>query len=183
MHEEWLLPYIPKEGRQAIDIGSATGNWTHVLANRFKYVIAIDPVQRIPLFQDYDNITFIQAALWSEKCQREFSIGPDLNHTSTVFTEGNFVNYAKPTERKLIKCTTLDSLLLVPDFIKIDTEGAEVEILKGAAYTLSKHPGMLIEIHGRENGKEIRKMLEGSYAITEIPNPEGNEENYWLSMH
>jgi FkbM family methyltransferase len=50
--------------------------------------------------------------------------------------------------------TTLDEevreLDLVPTFVKIDVEGAELEVLKGAAHVLSRHrPRLLLSLHPR----------------------------------
>jgi hypothetical protein len=42
----------------------------------------------------------------------------------------------------------VESLKLEPTFIKIDVEGAEHHVLKGASNTLQKyHPKILLEIH------------------------------------
>jgi hypothetical protein len=41
---------------------------------------------------------------------------------------------------------------LVPDFIKCDVEGAEVEVFRGAQRVLAeKRPLILCEMHGEEN--------------------------------
>lgn len=50
---------------------------------------------------------------------------------------------------------TLDSLeeLPVPDVIKIDAEGSEIEVLRGASGLLQRHrPTLLIELHGTNEG-------------------------------
>jgi len=48
----------------------------------------------------------------------------------------------------------------VPDFIKIDIEGAEALVLRGANATLSqKRPAMIIETHGAEAEAECMLLL------------------------
>lgn len=63
-------------------------------------------------------------------------------------------NYqAKHLSMKAIKCPikTLDSYDLQPDFIKIDVQGHELQVLKGASGTLKKNvPMLLIETPGEE---------------------------------
>jgi FkbM family methyltransferase len=54
-----------------------------------------------------------------------------------------------------VRMTTLDrevdALKLVPALIKIDVEGAELEVLKGAAHVLDAHrPRVLISLHPRQ---------------------------------
>jgi FkbM family methyltransferase len=54
-------------------------------------------------------------------------------------------------EKIQVAAGSLDSLLAaegrVPDLIKIDVEGAEHEVLKGASRTLAKGPPLLVEVH------------------------------------
>jgi FkbM family methyltransferase len=59
-----------------------------------------------------------------------------------------------------VEAVTLDDFGVVsgmpPDFIKCDVEGAEVEVFRGAQRTLAeKHPGVLCELHGEENGRAL----------------------------
>ena len=64
----------------------------------------------------------------------------------------------------------------VPDFIKIDTEGAEFDILKGAIRLLRMyHPELFIEIHGatwvlKEKNIEnvVRLLQEQEYSIYHV---------------
>lgn len=61
--------------------------------------------------------------------------------------------YLLSMEQYAAQCQSIDNLIMkqhlpIPDFIKIDTEQHEVEIIKGAIYTLIKYkPQLLIECH------------------------------------
>jgi glycosyltransferase involved in cell wall biosynthesis len=57
-----------------------------------------------------------------------------------------------------------------PDFMKIDVEGGEVDVLKGARRVLSlKRPTLLIEVHGVNEENECVEILEhNSYRIRVI---------------
>jgi len=57
----------------------------------------------------------------------------------------------------------------VPDFIKCDVEGAEVEVIRGARCLLAeKHPGILCEIHSEENRRALLDELGRlGYACTD----------------
>jgi hypothetical protein len=65
--------------------------------------------------------------------------------------------------------TTLDAVAaqtFVPDFIKMDIEGAEHQALLGASAILSgRKPSLIIEVHGRDIEDECRKILV-SYGYT-----------------
>jgi len=46
----------------------------------------------------------------------------------------------------------IDGVIQPPDFVKIDVEGAEVEVIEGAQETLIRHrPTLIIELHGTGN--------------------------------
>ena len=65
---------------------------------------------------------------------------------STIITEVNF--------------NTVDNLDIQPFFIKIDVEGAELLVLKGAVEIINKMtPVILVEIQNQENYKEIKNFL------------------------
>jgi Methyltransferase FkbM domain len=49
-----------------------------------------------------------------------------------------------------------------PDFIKIDVEGAEADVLRGATHVLSTaHPGLVVETHGLAVEGECTSILRG----------------------
>ncbi len=65
-----------------------------------------------------------------------------------------------------VQVTTLDNIvqelgLETVTVVKIDVEGAEYHVLKGARKVLQEHaPTLLIEVHGRENLYKIRRLLQ-----------------------
>ena len=63
------------------------------------------------------------------------------------------------------------------DFIKIDVEGMEAEVLRGAAGAIQRHrPWMVIEII-KSDRAELRALLEGGgYALRDVG-------NNWLAVH
>ena len=67
-----------------------------------------------------------------------------------------------------VESCTLDSFIFergkpFPQLIKIDVEGAEVPVLKGAVKTLEVHkPTFVIEIHGSQNALKIWKLLQAT---------------------
>ncbi len=66
-----------------------------------------------------------------------------------------------------VESCTLDSFIfergnLIPQLIKIDVEGAEELVLKGALKTLQLyHPTLVVEIHGPQNVLKILKLIQG----------------------
>lgn len=60
-----------------------------------------------------------------------------------------------------------------PDFIKIDVEGGEIEVIKGCQHTISTHrPKLLIATHSDELHKAVMQFLKGQKYQTEVLEPE-----------
>lgn len=71
------------------------------------------------------------------------------------------------------------SQTFVPDFIKMDIEGAEVEALLGAGSILSEQrPDMLVEVHGRDQERRCLQILSSyGYALEIV------DQRTWLKDH
>lgn len=88
-----------------------------------------------------------------------------------------------------VPCTTLDAVAAefgMPDFIKVDTEGHEHLVLKGAPEVLAspEHPAWLIEFHDREKYDGCIALLDSAgYKPETIRHPHytdtGPESMYW----
>ena len=67
-----------------------------------------------------------------------------------------------------VDMTTIDDLCaaedLRPDFIMIDVEGFEVEVLEGASRTLRHRPALLIEVHPHQMG-HFDKTVEQLWSL------------------
>jgi FkbM family methyltransferase len=78
-----------------------------------------------------------------------------------------FVDPNRKVESEKVPCTTLDSYVKetgsIPQFIKIDTEGTEFFVLKGAVETIERHqPVMLMEFNpqsAQTAGTSIEEIL------------------------
>jgi hypothetical protein len=77
-------------------------------------------------------------------------------------------NYENAVLEENIKISTLDKFQLSPDFIKIDTQGFELFILKGAKNTLKNKTVLLLECEKKQQKQQIIEYLTPlGYAIVE----------------
>ena len=163
-----IMPYIAP-GSTVIDIGASMGFFSRRFARKAGLVIAFEPqgmsraiMTVASFFRRNQNIMLMPFALGAQDGLLPLSIpikkgrkvGTSLAHI------GNDEDFADrfSVEKELVACTTLDSALSHLDtgaisMIKIDVEGGELNVLKGAESTLAKHrPVIVCEIdYGRES--------------------------------
>lgn len=138
-----------KQFRTAVDVGAHVGLWSMHLAPRFVRLEAFEP---IPQFRECfeKNLELIglgglhACALGNRHGVVEFHLNPADTGDTHVLTARDF----KPVYPGVsATMTTLDSYDFNDvDFIKIDCEGYELEVLKGAAETLKRcRPCVIVE--------------------------------------
>jgi len=146
-HDKYHLDKIKKYLKgTVIDIGANIGTHTDYYATypSVKKVVAIEPF--IPAFKclrfnmgDYYEVECIHAALGAKKGKT--SIKCDNLNVGMAYTSKGEDDY--------INVITLDSLKLTDvSFIKIDTEGDEIDVLKGGLKTIKRDKPIIdIEIN------------------------------------
>lgn len=157
--------FLPNGGLQ-IDVGAERGYWTVLMLQKADAVWAFEPDPRLlgvlfELQKRNRKLTVYPIAL-SDRDGWETLYIRNIGHTGFV---ANFHNY-KPLWTEKMKIIPLDSIvdsdLTKPvkiTAIKIDTEGAEPLVLKGAAKTIERHhPILIVEYH--ENYDQIKAFME-----------------------
>ncbi len=147
---------LVKPGDTVFDIGGDAGYYTLLFkkcAGPEGHVVVFEP---IPLAQEritenvalngFRNVTLIDKALGSRPgsfvLERPFE-DSRINMTKTSAGEGDITVDVVPFD-------TLDRQrpLPVPSLVKIDVEGAELEVLRGMEHLVSAHhPAFVIELH------------------------------------
>ena len=100
----------------------------------------------------YSNVTLRKEAVWTENTTLHFSNSGSMS--SKIETASNF-------DTQEVKATRLKDLLIKPiDFLKIDIEGAEYDVLTDIAADLHFVKNMFVEYHGsfRKNN-QLTEML------------------------
>ena len=175
--DEIIERFTPKEGDVVIDIGAHIGRYTIIGAKRVGTngkVVAIEAnpsnfemLNRNIKLNQLTNIISLNNAVYSKETKIKLYLpGEELGHTiyNTVMSD-RAKNEDKFVE---VSANTLDYFLQLKgitdvNWIKIDVEGAEFEVLKGATNVLSKSKdiALLIEIHNLSGGTNLyRQILE-----------------------
>jgi len=164
-----LKEYIPA-GSTTIDIGANVGDFSRRLSELSGggLVLAFEP-QSLPrsvmtmagFFRRQSQIMVLPLALGDHEgmvmlkvpIKKSRNIGVGLAH---IGDESDF-STRFDVKKELVSLTTLDSVLEHFDvgpisFIKIDVEGGELGVLRGADKTIAKHrPVILCEVEDRES--------------------------------
>jgi len=131
------------------------------------------------------NSVCVEAAVSSDIGEVRFSPGRDTS-TAHMAASGD------PTSDCIaVHATTLDTFVASnphPTFIKIDVEGAEAMVLRGATCVVTgEHaPRLLIELHGNEVAEECRSFLEACgyrfFGLTREPVSAGALPHHVLAL-
>jgi FkbM family methyltransferase len=155
-------------GGLAFDVGANVGQAARVLAPNFTKVISFEPcIESYLILQDSvpANVEVWPVAISSKHghiklIEAEHSIATGQLTSSYSEEPGGWG--AKVGER-IVPSRTLDELCEekgLPDFVKIDVEGAEVEVMLGASVVIMDLvTTWWIEIHNEELGATIQRML------------------------
>lgn len=94
-------------------------------------------------------------------------------NTTNTFSKYQGIKYDQINET-LVETISIDEIVkiskLTPTFLKIDVEGAELDVLKGAKDTLKNVRGLMVEVTC--NKEEVFDFLTG-YSLIPIYTPEG----------
>lgn len=190
--EPWLA--ADYHGDIFLDVGANCGHWSLQLAHRFQRIYAFEPQPELAaqlceafLAADLPGIVY-PFALGHQHAVRE------LYCVATRSTVASF------TRREDLRDSVVRRVITLPldelssawpgsiDFVKVDVEGAELEVLQGAERTLAKYvPTLLVEIHNQELGAAVADYMTGLYGHWELirhpyytPESAAWQQHYWL---
>ncbi|MGD0287246.1 MAG: FkbM family methyltransferase [Acidimicrobiales bacterium] len=141
--------HVVRPGMTVVDVGAALGMfrldlWR--LVGPSGRVIAIEPAESNTKLlarnarANNATIEVIQAAASNEDGFREFLLTDSSD--SHAFYHHPLID---PSRAVQVRTVRLDSIVENADFIKIDVEGAEVEVLEGAGRLLKDRPPLVVE--------------------------------------
>jgi FkbM family methyltransferase len=167
--EERFLLELPLEGRTVYDVGAWEGTTALALARRVGpsgSVLAFEPnpaaaakLRTNLALNGVTNVSLLDVAVGDSTREVDLSFQRNATGRAHILSE------PRPKSRVHVRVpmATLDELreqrgLPPPDLIKIDVEGAETEVLRGARRTIVAHrPDLLLELHGRTTAEKRKK--------------------------
>ena len=162
-YELFSVQQFLKLKRRFIDIGANRGMYSFFYSNHFKYVECFEPIKEITnklAYLNKKNISIHNIGLSNKNESKTLYIPYKNNSLATPLASIN-----KPLksvyQKRRIELQTLDYFDFKDvDFIKIDVEGNELNVIKGAIQTIQKwNPILLIEIEQRHNTQNIQSIF------------------------
>jgi FkbM family methyltransferase len=199
--KDWYLPsndvsfepYITKEGYQhlqrkkildfikskkkklnnCIDVGSHVGFWTKELALNFNHVFCFEPIADVRecFYRNVsnNNLTLFPFGLGSENKKINVLYDPKNTGQTHADVKGNIEIEIKKLDDYQLQINKID-------FIKIDSEGYELEVIKGASKIIERDkPFINLEIKNKVlikqnlNTQDIQKYMQSiNYKLSLI---------------
>ncbi len=175
-----------RPGQTFVDVGSNKGDFSLLASKRVGTVgkvLSFEPeptncgwIRKSVDLNRYHNISLFEMALSDTNGEERLYLGEKSGHHTLLPGRPNRTGAAITVQKK-----TLDAVLDELDhprihMIKIDVEGAELEVLRGASDTLVANPGIivLLDIHPQlgVNPNEICDFLEGlGFSLFRMQSP------------
>ena len=153
-----LIKHCQKEDikfKKIIDVGAWVGTWTMSMLDYCEHAVAIEP--------DPMHYECLVKNLPSDVQTHQCAIGNESKFVS--LSDDNFTQARRVMGEGKIPMVTIDSLNIKEvDLIKIDVEGYEMEVLRGAVDTLENADYLMIELNNNSkkygsSNLEIEKYL------------------------
>ena len=200
--ESWECEYFEACGRlfehfrpRVIwDIGANVGIWALFYAKVFpsvSTVIAYEPdAENVAMLREnirtnelVERILLRTVALSDSLGQASFQVDDFTGSTGSLEQGVGFVTryYARPTRSRMVAVSTMDHELETgmpaPQFVKIDVEGHEHALFRGAIRMLSiRRPLLLVEFSGPRRRDAVDVLKQHNYALLRVPTGERVEE-------
>lgn len=159
-----LVPFLARRDRVSLDVGANKGVYAYAMLGHSVAVHAFEPNPKI----------FAMLQRWAQNRVHLHPVALSSRSGSADLlvprTESGYSNQGASLSRVKVRgahasvkidAVRLDELELPPiGFIKIDVEGFELEVLKGAAATLRRdRPNLLIEIEEAHTATPLAEMV------------------------
>lgn len=162
------------------DIGSHEGKWTEECKNIYPKACYIQFEANTNKKQLTPDAHFELLSSEDDKVMKYYKTnsscdtGNSIYRENTVYFEDFLVQVEERKSRKL-DTIVAEKKLDLPDFLKIDTQGSELDILKGATNTIKNTQVILMEISLHQYNKDspllhtvIAEMLNHGYIMFDI---------------
>ena len=165
MNEPYWDSMILKKGGVFVDAGANVGGWAIPAAKYYEHVVAFEANPNIVRVLHKNirlnrimNVSILPFALGERTGKKDLYFYPKNGQDSFLTEHAGIVASGGKIPVQMV---ALDNYGYKPSVIKIDTEGYELNVLKGAYNTIQQNrPQLCIETHDERDVGLIEKMLD-----------------------
>ena len=183
--EETFLINQDFRGMTIYDIGGYVGIHSIFFANAVRgngKVITFEPNPtnfREIVFNlkinNFKNVQVIPLGIGKERGILELNIDPIRYSRGSFIQKNQNLSFKKTESLKVkVKIDSIDNLIKEktippPNFVKIDVEGFESEVIQGMIFTIENYnPELFIEIHGRVKEELVKPLIDNNFKFYHI---------------
>lgn len=201
MNDEWFLQDFQARAlmgprRLSIDVGANVGDWSRWMAGYFDCVVAIEPDPRaIESFRRRgvpSACSLLPVACGARNEIADYYLRDQHEQSSLCERHpigGGDQRLVNVTDRRRTAVVTLDQIAelfsaFVVDFVKIDVEGTEADVLSGIQGPLFRRARFIVEIHDRahEVGVELQRLGYDKLLRVQHPYKSAHRGHEWLFL-
>lgn len=131
--------------RHAVDVGGHVGLWSRVMARDFDRVTAFEPLPSLRecFERNAPDVTLMPYAVGARDCDARIEMPADNTGNAQVSERG-----------ELVRMVALDGQDLDPiDLLKIDVEGYEFDVVRGAEHSIKRNRPVIVIEQKRNNAE------------------------------
>lgn len=173
-----------ENGDVVVDVGAYVGGFTIFAASKARHVIAIEPSSVLYdalryNTERFDNVSILEKAAWKgkERLELQCSLSPDEN---SIFqpdrgASGVKIEVEADTVSNLVKDSGFERI----DFLKLEAEGAEPEILEGALADSLVPRKIAVDVNPEREDRAVDNVIINLLEEHDFTWKRKSEARYW----
>lgn len=178
-------------GSRVVDLGCRSLGWSKAMLQHVGQILAVDADESIMMEEKDGRISFLHAAVWSNSDQPVQFI--KFGNGTGNYVESLKNNHPGGHTKELVATVTLDDLIeltggLLFDLIKMDIEGAEIEVLSKLKAPPARQLTVEFHLHTGTSMTEVAEVVQHlrdiGYEVIqhELTKRHGLGANFWDSL-
>jgi FkbM family methyltransferase len=193
-HKPWMTAWFePKANEVVVDVGANVGFWCLKAASLGAQVVAFEPnpgtfatLKQNAVGNHLTNLDVVNSALSSSLGSEELVTIDNRTGSSFLTAKDLIIDQSTGTTRHRVPTDTLDNALKARgiqhvDWLLVDVEGHELEVIRGAKVTLKSTRKLIVEVTLGQRETEVESYLsQAGFEAKAQGTADLSSNRYWL---